>query len=261
MENKKTLGVYPIIHNNRIQSLRSFLNTTRQMYDYQKINLSNSDFTNYLKITCYHINEKIFSTIQYYQYNRASIINIEKAKEKCKDLSILLNKYKTELIKLDINPDEYLSFKKEIDDAFDFELTENLEGLLPNYLEIQKEFLDYINIRSSTNETIVKQTVNLFTTIFKGDTNLAFLLFQKFIENDIADPYTDYSFIFQQMKKDNLITDVKHKTFYSWLFEQKYITESDFDKFEINRNLKSLQKSHSEKRLNKYLRLKEAYSL
>lgn len=158
MENKKTLGVYPIIHNNRIQSLRSFLNTTRQMYDYQKINLSNSDFTNYLKITCYHINEKIFSTIQYYQYNRASIINIEKAKEKCKDLSILLNKYKTELIKLDINPDEYLSFKKEIDDAFDFELTENLEGLLPNYLEIEKEFLDYLNNEKLQESKIENKT-------------------------------------------------------------------------------------------------------
>ena len=64
------------------------------------------------------------------------------------NLSILLNKYKTELTKLGINPNEQLNFKKELNDAFDFELIGSTEEKpkepLPNYLDIKKEFEDFI---------------------------------------------------------------------------------------------------------------------
>lgn len=141
------------MYNRKIKDLRAFLTETLYNYEYEKINLSENEFANRLKMTCYFINEKIISTIEYYQYNAAPITEIEKAKDKCKDLSILLDKYKTDLTKLGINPNEQLSFKKEVNDAFDFELTENTKELLPNYLEIKKEFLDCIHIETSTETT------------------------------------------------------------------------------------------------------------
>lgn len=243
--------------NKKIKDLRAFLSETLQRYDYEKLNLNDNEFADSLKITCYFIEEKIISTIEYYQYNQAPITEIENAKGKCKDLTDLLNKYKNELIELGIYPNEYLSFKKDLNDAFDFELSINTKELLPNYLEIENQFLDVIKIKAPEAD-IGK---NPFPSIFIGDSNSTFILFQKFIENDISDPYTDYSYIFQQMKKDGFIMEVKHKTFYNWLLKENYITKKDFEKFENNLNLKSLQKSHSEKRLNKYLILKEAYCL
>lgn len=145
------------MYNQKIKDLRAFLTGTLHKYEYEKINLSDNEFAERLKMTCYFIDEKITSTIEYYQYNKASITEIEKAKDKCKDLSILLNKYKTELTKLGINTNKQLSFKKEVNDAFDFELTENTKELLPNYLEIEKEFSDCIHIETST-ETIKQKS-------------------------------------------------------------------------------------------------------
>lgn len=149
----------------KIVDLRNFITQTLYDYEYEKINSSDNEFADRLKLICYFIDEKIKTTIEYYQYNKASITEIEKAKDKCKDLSILLNKYKTELTKLGINPNEQLSFKKEVNDAF--ELTggyeEKPKELLPNYLEIKKEFEDFIKIEApeskdkSKSKTIIDE--------------------------------------------------------------------------------------------------------
>ena len=56
-------------------------------------------------------------------------------------------------------------------------------------------------------------------SIFKN--NNAFLIFTEFINNDVPDPLTDFSFIFQNLKKDNLIHSLKHKEFYNWLLANK----------------------------------------
>ena len=155
MKNKKILGVYSIIHNDKIQSLRSFLNNTKQMYDYQKINLSNSDFVSYLKSTCYDIEVEINSTNAYYESNKAISTEIREALEKCEDLSILFLKYISELNELGIDKNEFLSFRKERKDAFDFDLEpKKKKEPVDNHLEIAKEFkeiLDSIKIEVPEN--------------------------------------------------------------------------------------------------------------
>ena len=158
MNTKKIIGTFAP-HRDKIQDLRNFLSIAKEEYEYEKINLSDNDFENRLKRMCYFIEEKIYSTIEYYQYNEASITEIENAKGKCKDLTILLNNYKIELTKYGINQNEYLTFKKEIDDAFDFDLTKKTKKLLANYLEIKKEFeeiLESINIEASIKTTKYK---------------------------------------------------------------------------------------------------------
>ena len=145
------------MHNRKkIVDLRNFKTETLFNYEYEKINLSSSDFTSYLKSTCYLIDEQLTSTIDYYQHNKVGEIEFKKAKEKYKDLSILLNKYKLELFSLGITNNEYLVLQKEVHDAFDFELTggyeEKPKELLTNYLEIKKEFEDFIKIEVPEND-------------------------------------------------------------------------------------------------------------
>ena len=94
-------------------------------------------------------------------------------------------------------------------------------------------------------------------SIFKN--NNAFLIFTEFINNDVPDPLTDFSFIFQNLKKDNLIHSLKHKEFYNWLLEKEFITNRDYCIIDNNNGFKSLSKCFSSKRSNKYIRLKEKY--
>lgn len=182
MENKKILGVYPIIHNDKIQSLRTFLNITKQMYGDQKIDLSSSEFISYLKNTCYDIEVKINSTDTYYQSNKAITPEIREALEKCEDLSILFLKYIADLNQLGIDKNEYLNFRKERNDAFDFRLgpKENKEPV-ENHLEIAKEFekiLDSIKIETSTE------------TKKSTGKNIMFLLGVRLATGDLDNYYT-----------------------------------------------------------------------
>lgn len=149
MNTKRTTSIYAVT-NNKIDSLRAFLSISKEMYHSNKIDLTNSDFLEWLKFSCYEIEQEMIETITYYQHNKASLKTIETAKDKCKDLSILLNKYKLELLSFGFGANEYTIYKKELKDAFDFELTKNTKELLPNYLDIRKEFSEFINIETLT---------------------------------------------------------------------------------------------------------------
>lgn len=265
MENKKILGVYSIIHNDKIQSLRSFLNNTKQMYDYQKINLSNSDFISYLKSTCYDIEVEINSTNAYYESNKAISTEIREALEKCEDLSILFLKYISELNELGIDKNEYLSFRKEIKDAFDFDLEpKKKKEPVENHLEIAREFkeiLGSIKIETSTNETIVKQTTNPFPEIFKGFDNRNYLLFKNYTEKHIIDKYADYSFIIQKMKKDEsrILKQLTHLEIMKWLKDNNFINDKDYEIF-IGKGSFATQYLNKADRINNYnLIIKELF--
>ena len=99
MENKKLIAIYSLTHNDKIQSLRSFLNDTNIMYDYQKTNLNSDEFKSYLKSTCVIIEEKLTSTIDYYQHTKSGELEFKKAKEmeatKVKDLLATKEQLKT----------------------------------------------------------------------------------------------------------------------------------------------------------------------
>lgn len=264
MENKKTLGVYPVIHNNKIQSLRSFLNTTQQMYEYQKTNLNNNDFVSYLKNACYDIEVQINSTNDYYQSNTTTTTEIREALEKCENLSILFLKYIAELNELGIDKNEYLSFRKESKGAFDFDLDPKKKKPIDNYLEITKQFdkiLASIKIETSTYKTNPYQTTNPYPEIFKGFDNTNYLLFKKYTEKYIIDKYADYSFIIQKMKKDEnrILKQLTHLEIMKWLKEHNFINDKDYEIF-ISKGSFATQYLNKADRINNYnLTLKELF--
>lgn len=159
MESKKTTSIYAIT-DNKIDSLRAFINLSKEMYHSKKNDLNNNDFLEWLKRSCFQIEEEIENTIDYYQLkeNEASFKTIEKAKDKCKDLSILLNKYKLELLSFGFGANEYSIYKKELKDAFDFELSNEKKDLIDNHLEIKREFLSSIN-NFDFKETIKQKSI------------------------------------------------------------------------------------------------------
>lgn len=180
MENKKLIAIGSLTHNDKIQSLRSFLNDTDLMYNYQKTNLNSDEFKSHLKSTCVIIEEKLTSTIDYYQHIKSGEIEFKKAKEKYKDLFILLRNYKLELTSLGITESDYLAFKKDIETAFDFDIdTKKKSEPLPNYLEIKKEFEEFIKIGNV--EIKEKQ---IFTGQREEANKLFNYLVQKYRKND-----------------------------------------------------------------------------
>lgn len=97
---------------------------------------------------------------------------------------------------------------------------------------------------------------NFDDNIFKSLS--AFKLFLEYNKN-ITSPYIDYSFIFQQMKHDKLIHEIKHRFFINWLIDNQFIKGKIKDDFEVKGELRSLEKSTSSNRLNNYLNLKERF--
>lgn len=74
-----------------------------------------------------------------------------------------------------------------------------------------------------------KETSNPYSDIFKGNDNKNFLIFKAYIENHIIDWYADYSFLFQKMKAENRLHNVKHLYFMKWLKNKNYISDKVFD--------------------------------
>ena len=175
-----------------------------------------------------------------------------------KKINILLHNFENKMLESGID----ISNKLEVKEVYNVykELAKHnglikTKNYLPHAYEIEKEFNESIKIE--TTETKELNNLN-YPDFFKN--HEAFLIFINFIENDIADPLTDFSFIFQYLKHDNYIHDIKQKIFYNWLLENEYIKKIDFDKIILNNGLKSKSKCYSEKRINKYLRLKDRYS-
>ncbi|WP_371271698.1 hypothetical protein [Flavobacterium sp.] len=218
------------------------------MYYSQKNDLSNNDFLEWLKLSCFQIEEEIENTIDYYQLkeNEVSLKTIEKAKDKCKDLSMLLNKYKLELFNGGFNESDYLAYKKELKDAFDFDLTKEKKELVENHLEIKKEFLDIIKIEAP------QQKINSTISNSFFIENTSFEKFNQYLELHIVEPYVDYSYLFQRMLKENIIVRKKHLDFTNWLFTNRYITENIKDLFIEKGSFRSLSKSYSTQRENNF---------
>ncbi|SMC75503.1 hypothetical protein [Moheibacter sediminis] len=120
--------------------------------------------------------------------------------------------------------------------------------ILSNYSPL----LTYLN---TTYNSIMNHDYD--NTIFVN--KVALDLLNEFMKEFCIDPYSDISFIFQQMKKDHLLRNVPHKEFMCWLKDEKLIREKDYDKIYGIGNFKSLDKSTSSARLNHYFRLKEKY--
>ena len=113
------------------------------------------------------------------------------------------------------------------------------------------EFSLYLKNRDDIN------TTNYDTNIFKSPE--AFLIFSDYTEQHVVDEYVDFSYIFQKLKEQRLIFNMKHLDFAKWLKENNYISEKTFNKIDEEKAFRSLNKSHSEKRLNAFIKLKEKY--
>ncbi|MFB9078415.1 hypothetical protein ACFFLS_16070 [Flavobacterium procerum] len=95
------------------------------------------------------------------------------------------------------------------------------------------QLLEFIKLSGVIPESTVNsiEEKNRHPNIFNGNDNKAFNLFDDFTK-EITDNYQDYSFIFQKMKSENLISKrVMHKEFMEWLFNNKYINENCYQKF------------------------------
>lgn len=82
-------------------------------------------------------------------------------------------------------------------------------------------------------------------------------IFLQYRNQYIIDTYTDFSFIFQQMKKDKLIHSITHLDFAKWLNDSDFIKNKDYDKIISNKGFKSLNKSTSTIRYNNYINITE----
>lgn len=91
---------------------------------------------------------------------------------------------------------------------------------------------------------------NSQSRIFKDYNTLK--LFELYIDKHIIEPYVDYSYLFQRLLKKKLIHRIRQQTFMKWLKEEKYITESIYDKFLQNESFRTLKKSYSKHRENNF---------
>lgn len=120
------------------------------------------------------------------------------------------------------------------------------------------QLLDFINLSGILENETKQETSNPFPLIFYGNDNKTFTLFKTFTENHIIDKYIDFSFIFQQMKFNKYILDVKHIKFMDWLKENKYINQKEHSEFLIHESFRSLKKCAFGTRVDLYLKLKES---
>lgn len=122
------------------------------------------------------------------------------------------------------------------------------KDVLSNYSQL----LTYLN---NTDKSKIRQDYNDAIFVNKASRDL----FYEFLKEFCLEPYSDISFIFQQMKKDDLLRNILHKKFMNWLKDEKLIREKDYNEMCEKGNFKSLDKSTSGTRLNHYLRLKEKH--
>lgn len=125
-----------------------------------------------------------------------------------------------------------------------------------NYKELIELFLDKVEFGTTRpTDTAPKNSQNPYPLIFTGIDNKTFSLFEAFTKQHILEPYIDFSFIFQQMKFNGYILDIKHLKFMQWLHENNYLNDKEYSAFKIEKSFRSLKKCAFGTRVNLYLQL------
>jgi hypothetical protein len=132
---------------------------------------------------------------------------------------------------------------------FKYKAKENLEFVFIAFNEI----LSFLGQKKLNIETpkLTKKHKDIFC-------NNGFELFEAFAKLHILDKYIDFSFLFQQMKFNGYILDIKHLKFMNWLLENEYINPKEHEKFLIEKSFRSLKKCAFGTRLDLYLKLKDS---
>jgi hypothetical protein len=152
--------------------------------------------------------------------------------------------------------------------ALGFKLREKLmHGWYPNKVEKKKvlsfdmfskqEKTNFLNelMNNNLNSKVIKKikTTPKHENIF---CNNGLELFEAFAKLHIIDKYIDFSFLFQQMKFNGYILDIKHVKFMDWLLENEYINPKEHETFLIEKSFRSLKKCAFGTRVDLYLKLK-----
>lgn len=116
--------------------------------------------------------------------------------------------------------------------------------------------LKQLEIETPQSEPI-HENKNPFPKIFTGNDTKTFTLFETFTKRHLIDKYIDFSFIFQQMKYNGYISDIKHVSFMKWLKENNYINNKEYSYFYEQNSFRSLKKCAFGTRVDLYLKLQE----
>ncbi|TXD49200.1 hypothetical protein [Polaribacter sp. IC073] len=116
--------------------------------------------------------------------------------------------------------------------------------IFPNFLEIEKENEKEDKEDKKDKKLPIKRHSDYFKDNF-------YISFKIYTEKHIIEQYVDYSYLFQRMKFEKMIYEIKHKEFAKWLLENKFINEKTMEK--INESgFRSLNKSESGQRMNNF---------
>lgn len=122
---------------------------------------------------------------------------------------------------------------------------------------LQHKLDQLTNQELSTSKVCIEEQ-NPYPLIFTGNDNKTFVLFDSFCKQHILDKYIDFSFLFQQMKFNGYIRDIKHLNFMKWLYQNNYLTQNEYSVFIIERSFRSLKKCAFGTRVDLYLKLQKS---
>ena len=114
----------------------------------------------------------------------------------------------------------------------------------------------YSFLKPYFNNTVIPET-DFDANIFKNKEG--YLIFKDYVDGHIIDELNDYSYIFQNLLKDNFIYKITHTDFLDWMKNNKHISDKGFIVIQNNSGFRSLSKCKHSNRLNHYLKIKEKY--
>ncbi len=124
------------------------------------------------------------------------------------------------------------------------------------YLTFRESLLNYYkdilttNTGNAPSTNDLQEAQNSFPDIFKSGTT--YNQFISYTEKHIIDPYTDYSYLFQNLLNKELIHKTAHKDFFLWLWNNDFLSEKRYEEFFETGFFKSLTKSYSVQRNNNF---------
>lgn len=124
-----------------------------------------------------------------------------------------------------------------------------------NYINESNYFKDEIEYFLIAKEIILDKEIGNAKVVidtFPFINKKVFDFFKIYTKKYILEPIGDYSYLFQRLKKENLLINIKHLTFINWLKDNDFIKEKTHEKFLTIGSFRSLEKSYSDSRQNNY---------
>ncbi len=167
-------------------------------------------------------------------------------------------------------------YNKNLEGISDEQHRKNIDGgILPNYKNIEDWKVFELEKRKmkrgcSREKRIIQDLEIRLNRIPKEDLKLnnkiqqigndifpfrnkeTLISFTTYTQLFIIDNYIDYSYLFQRLKKDNLIEFITHNNFFNWLKKKDFISDNTLNEFIRKESFRSLSKSFSASRDNNF---------